>query len=436
MSGTVPYSVPLATTHDNCSNTLEGSTTSSLTFDTPGDYTINWTFTDLAGNSSFANQKLILTSTTSPTVTPPITPTTPVDTESKDSIPPVPPILMPIRSQCGISVAVPSALDATDGIVLGTTDDPLDYELQGDFIINWIFSDKSGNSTTTQQFIYINDDIPPTVPDIPSMSSSCSITITQVPVAIDNCAGVITGTTTDPLTYHIPGNYTINWIFSDGYGNRSFATQNLSVTPKDELVDTQISCNAFTWINSVTYTQSNNTATFETFDAAGCTILNRLDLMLIKPDLTVDLVGNTLRANQDGATYQWIDCDNGMLPIEGATGQSFTPTVNEGNYAVEISFLDCVQISSCTQVSIIQTPSDTSVDFYPNPTSGRVNLVLGDELTNVVLRILDFQGRVIQSIKVPDGDQKPSIDIQGVNGAYIIEVISDQKTESFSILKQ
>ena len=139
---------------------------------------------------------------------------------------------------------------------------------------------------------------------------------------------------------------------------------------------------------------------------------NRLDLMLIKPDLTVDLVGNTLRANQDGATYQWIDCDNGMLPIEGATGQSFTPTVNEGNYAVEISFLDCVQISSCTQVSIIQTPSDTSVDFYPNPTSGRVNLVLGDDLTNVVLRILDFQGRVIQSIKVPDGDQKPSIDIQ------------------------
>ncbi|MBL9175005.1 MAG: thrombospondin type 3 repeat-containing protein, partial [Verrucomicrobiales bacterium] len=40
-----------------------------------------------------------------------------------------------------------------------------------------------------------------------------------VPVATDNCAGLIQGTTTDPTTFNTPGDYIIHWRFDDGAGN-------------------------------------------------------------------------------------------------------------------------------------------------------------------------------------------------------------------------
>lgn len=47
----------------------------------------------------------------------------------------------------------------------------------------------------------------------------------------------------------------------------------------------------------------------------------------------------TLTAVQNGATYQWINCDQPDGFIIGATGQSYTPT-ETGYYAVEITYND------------------------------------------------------------------------------------------------
>src|SRR2546425_4111415 len=34
-----------------------------------------------------------------------------------------------------------------------------------------------------------------------------------------SCAGTVTGTTTDPLTYNTQGTHVIHWTFDDGHGN-------------------------------------------------------------------------------------------------------------------------------------------------------------------------------------------------------------------------
>src|SRR5436190_16940646 len=50
----------------------------------------------------------------------------------------------------------------------------------------------------------------------------------------DNCAGVITGTTTDPLSYNSPGTHVVHWVFADGHGNSTAVDQNViinDVTP-------------------------------------------------------------------------------------------------------------------------------------------------------------------------------------------------------------
>lgn len=68
-----------------------------------------------------------------------------------------------------------------------------------------------------------------------------------------------------------------------------------------------------------------------------CSVSDQVVVSVASPiDVTVGQVGPTLSANNSGATYQWVDCDNGNAPITGATSQSFTPS-NSGNYAVIIT---------------------------------------------------------------------------------------------------
>ena len=47
----------------------------------------------------------------------------------------------------------------------------------------------------------------PTISNLPTISGDCNITISTIPTATDNCTGLINATTTNPLSYSIPGNY-------------------------------------------------------------------------------------------------------------------------------------------------------------------------------------------------------------------------------------
>ena len=95
----------------------------------------------------------------------------------------------------------------------------------------------------------------------------------------------------------------------------------------------------------------------------------------------------TLTADQDNATYQWIDCDNNNSPISGETNQSYTPTVT-GNYAVEVTVNGCTSVSECVLVDF------TGVDELLNPTTKKlikiVNL-LGQEVEYTPNTVLIYQ---------------------------------------------
>lgn len=74
-----------------------------------------------------------------------------------------------------------------------------------------------------------NDPVPD-VASLPDIKAECSVTVTA-PTATDDCAGVITGTTTDPLSYTAQGSYTITWTYDDGNGN--VVTQDQDVIIED-----------------------------------------------------------------------------------------------------------------------------------------------------------------------------------------------------------
>lgn len=91
--------------------------------------------------------------------------------------------------------------------------------------------DCDGTFTTN---VFVGDNIKP-VPDFPTLAKitgDCKTTITTIPTATDNCRGKITATTSDPLSYSLPGTYIINWNYDDGNGNIATQTQQVEITPQ------------------------------------------------------------------------------------------------------------------------------------------------------------------------------------------------------------
>src|SRR5690606_11908709 len=114
-----------------------------------------------------------------------------------------------------------------------TTTDALVYTQQGTYTINWTYDDGNGNSITQEQIIVVDDTTQPvpTVASLPAVTKECAVTTADIPVptATDNCAGTITATTTDSLTYRERGSYTITWSYDDGNGNTATQQQTVIV---------------------------------------------------------------------------------------------------------------------------------------------------------------------------------------------------------------
>jgi len=135
-------------------------------------------------------------------------------------------------------------------------------------------------------------------------------------------------------------------------------------------------------------------------------------------------------------TYQWIDCNNGNVPITGATGQSFTATTN-GDYAVRIEDGLNTVLSTCNTINVteITTLEDNlGILCYPNPTTGLLQIKRKDtELLDI--QVVDYLGRILLTKKT----NKTQLDLDlGAypTGIYTIQFKNATKSISQKVVKQ
>ncbi len=179
-------------------------------------------------------------------------------------------------------------------------------------------------------------DIQAPIPDLatlPTITGDCNTIITTTPTATDVCAGAIIGTTNSPLSYNLPGTYTVIWNYNDGNGNSVNQNQTVIITnqPLPAVNNPQIFCiqqNAT--LSSITITGQN----IKWYD----TLTNG------------NLLSNTASL-QNGKTYyasQTINgCESDRIPVliniqntpapTGDTNQSFCSTQNATLNDVEIT---------------------------------------------------------------------------------------------------
>jgi hypothetical protein len=139
-------------------------------------------------------------------------------------------------------------------------------------------------------------------------------------------------------------------------------------------------------------------------------------------------------SSSPAASYQWYL--NGQQ-IVGATSQTYTPT-QSGNYVVRITDSNaCVYQYAKTYVFVL-TPSavidvnfSDKINFYPNPTSGIINIsaasLYGKQYS---IQVIDQLGKIVKTFY-----NASTIDISSMpNGNYFIQLTSPEGTATKQIL--
>ncbi|MDA3820331.1 MAG: T9SS type A sorting domain-containing protein, partial [Candidatus Delongbacteria bacterium] len=144
-------------------------------------------------------------------------------------------------------------------------------------------------------------------------------------------------------------------------------------------------------------------------------------------DNTVSLLEDGFSANQDGAEYQWLDCDMGMMEIDGATGQEYYPDV-DGNYAVLIRLNDCEKTSECHEILglHVNTEALSDVLIFPNPTDGIVNIEFSDIKQDVLVSVYNVLGSLVHQVSEKNINQL-QFTIDDPTGVYFIRISADDE---------
>ena len=137
----------------------------------------------------------------------------------------------------------------------------------------------------------------------------------------------------------------------------------------------------------------------------------------------------TLTSDVQGATYQWLDCNNNNSPISGETNQSYTAAVN-GDYAVEVTKFNCTNISPCESVNNVGININNEIDYvlYPNPNDGSFTLERssGNDQTEII--IYDLSGKEVYSDTWKSG-RKKNIECNLSSGYYHMHIIISNKVD-------
>jgi hypothetical protein len=188
---------------------------------------------------------------------------------------------------------------------------------------------------------------------------------------------------------------TFDQIIVNSAGCDSLITLDLTIASSDNIVSYFEECNSFTW-NNIVYDETG-VYSLEFTNLAGCDSIVTLNLTINDINTGVQQTGNTLSSMEAGATYQWIDCNNGSENIPNATNQTYHPTAT-GSYAVIVTENDCTEVSECfdfTYIGLEDIENNSAITVYPNPATSHLQFSLGDYKGTCELQIINQLGQVV-----------------------------------------
>ena len=230
--------------------------------------------------------------------------------------------------------------------------------------------------------------------------------------------------------YHVAGNYNVSLAVSDtvtGLDSTYYETINI-IGHTASTISVTACGDYLTPSGDVLYESGIYYDTIP--NSMSCDSIIEINLEIINIDNSVEMVdNNTLVATQDGADYQWLNCDDNMAVISGENSQSFIPAGN-GNYAVEITLDDCVEISACYEilsVGIIDNVNNYDINIFPNPAKEKLYIQFPQTVNRADIEITDLSGNIVDQI-IEFNTDLVSINLTPKSGVYFLKITADNHT--------
>ncbi|MCD4681090.1 MAG: T9SS type A sorting domain-containing protein [Bacteroidales bacterium] len=167
---------------------------------------------------------------------------------------------------------------------------------------------------------------------------------------------------------------------------------------------------------------------------SGCTASTTVVIKSL--DMSTIVSGTTITANQDSATYQWVDCNNSFMPISGETGQSYIASTS-GDYAVIITYDGCTDTSACVNIvtsNLYEITEEYSIVVYPNPANSYINVKTDISIIGTSYTIYDQVGKAVLSGKL--NKEISMIELGNLSpGIYTLRIGKNTK-QAFKVIKE
>jgi len=217
----------------------------------------------------------------------------------------------------------------------------------------------------------------------------------------------------------------------------SVMTISLTISTYTDSSFAMTACDSYTSPSGKTWMSSN--AYMDTIpNMAGCDSVMTINLTINSADTSVTANGMMLTSNASGATYQWVDCNNGNAPIPGATSQSYNAAAN-GDFAVEVTENGCTGTSQCyniTGVGLTNIAFEKAISLYPNPNKGTIHLDLNADYTDLNVRISNISGQIVFEQNYNQANNL-TLDLTSLaSGLYFVAVNTGNKSAVMKMIKQ
>jgi hypothetical protein len=256
----------------------------------------------------------------------------------------------------------------------------------------------------------------------------------------------------DGVTY-TSSNNTATHTLINAIGCDSVVTLNLTINYITAGTDVITACDSYTWIDGVTYTASNNTATYTLTSSAGCDSVVTLDLTVYEfltdflessslftgPPFVVQFTNNT--PNLTNYNFTW---DFGDSTIEQNNNASvFHEYMYNGLYDVTLiaedvtngcgfdtlKKEDLIYCAGGPNLSIIEFSNNINV--FPNPTNDNITVSVNNFNGNIQTEVYDLIGNRLQITN------ETTISLRDyARGIYLLKVAYGDRVEEVKVIKQ
>lgn len=186
-------------------------------------------------------------------------------------------------------------------------------------------------------------------------------------------------------------------------------------------------------LTGVTTAFNNRFYRCKSTESCGLSLTSGIGILFVtQVDTSVSVNQHILVSNATTATYQWLDCNNALAPIAGATAKQFIASV-PGSYALEVTKNGCTDTSACytiTTIGLNNIIHENDVQLFPVPAKDKLVIQM-NQSGNYEASLYDISGKRVL-ISAIHFKEETSLDVSNLeNGMYLVGLRSAASEESF-----